>query len=252
MFKRASKRKYKNPAIKEAIFEAKFNYDGFDSAAPGQIFEQIKAGYPYKQDIKHELIFLEKDVSAQPSSIPTIQAPLMRARNEDNSELVQFGPGIVAANRMKYTTWEDFMPSIKKVTHAYLDIAKPQNTNRVGIRYINSFLVPESNTHIAEYFKINIDIPDSLSTFSGFNLLLANILKDEDYLFNVRTRFLTDSLAANETGNKFILDIDCYVSPNIPPNIDKIVSLATKAHTIVENIFEEIITDKTRALMGGE
>lgn len=252
MFSKVGKRTYQNPAIKEAIFEAKFNYDSFDSAAPGQIFEQIKAEYPHKQDIKHELVFLEKDITAQPSSMPMIQAPLMRARNENNAELLQFGPGIITANRLKYTTWEDFLPSIKKITRAYLEIAKPQTTNRVGIRYINSFLIPESNTSIADYFKININIPDILSALSGFNLLLANTIKDENCLFNVRTKFLTDALTTNEIGNKFILDIDCYTLPNIIPNIEKIAFLATKAHAIVGDIFEKIITDKTRALMGKE
>jgi len=252
MFKKEGKRTYKNPAIKEAIFEAKFNYEGFDSVAPGQIYDQIKSAYPNKQDIKHELIFLEKDISAQHSPMPVIQAPLIRARNEANSELLQFGPGIITANRLKYTTWEDFLPSIKKITRAYLDVAKPQMTNRVGIRYINSFLIPESNTSIADYFKINIDIPDSMSMLNGFNLLLANTIEENEDLFNVRTKFLTDALAPNEQGNKFILDIDCYMSLNTLVDIEKIISIANKAHDIVGDIFEKIITDETRALMGDE
>src|SRR5579862_6886455 len=97
------KRKYKKPAIREAIIEAKFNYDGFDGAVPGQIFEQIKQDYPNKEDIKHQVLFLEQDgaVNASPSFI---QAPLMRARKEDNSELLQFGPGIVVANKLIYST----------------------------------------------------------------------------------------------------------------------------------------------------
>lgn len=252
MFERASKRKYKNPAIKEAIFEAKFDYDSFDSAAPGQIFEKIKSDYPHKQDIKHELVFLEKDVSISPLSMHKIQAPLIRARNEENSELLQFGPGIAVANRLKYSTWESFAPSIKKITSAYLEIAKPQALTRVGMRYINSFLIPESDTNIFDYFKINIDIPNSLSTLSGFNLLLTNTIASEDLIFNVRTRFLTDALALNETGNKFILDIDCYVSPSSIPDIEQIISLADKAHNILGDIFEDIITDRTRVLMGVE
>lgn len=249
MFNKVGKRKYKYPAIKEAIFEAKFNYDSFDSAVPGQIFERIKSEFPNKQDIKHEILFLEKDVSIQP--MPMIQTPLMRARNENNSELLQFGPGIIAANRFKYTTWEDFLPSIKKITHAYLDIAKPQITNSVGMRYINSFLIPESNTKITDYFKIYIDIPD-LSVLNGFNLLLANTIKVDDDLFSVRTKFLTDALLPNEHGNKFILDIDCYISPNIMPDVEKIALIASKAHNIISDIFEKIITDKTRVLLGGQ
>ena len=250
MFNMASKRKYKNPAIKEAIFEAKFNYDSFDSAVPGQIFEQIKTEYPHKQDIKHELVFLEKDTSVPASSMPAIQAPLMRVRKDDHSELLQFGPGIVVANRLKYSTWEDFIPSIKKITNAYLDTAKPQTLTRVGMRYINSFLIPESNTNILDYFKININIPDSLCSLNGFNLSLMNTIAIDEFIFNIRTRFLTDALTPNETGNKFILDTDCYVLLNIAPNTDQIISLATKAHNILGNVFEDTITDKTRALMG--
>lgn len=253
MSKTATRKKYKTPAIQEAIFEAKFDYDDFDSAIPGQIFEKIKKDYPNKQDIKHELIFLEKDISASsPSSVPVIQAPLMRARKEDNSELLQFGPGIAVANRFKYSTWEEFIPSIKKITSAYLDTAKPQILTRVGVRYINSFLIPEANMNIADYFKINIDVPDGLSAINGFNLLLINTKNYDDSIFNIQTRFLTDVLAPKEIGNKFILDIDCYVSVNIAPNIDRIFSLATDAHNILGDIFEKIITDKTRALMGDE
>lgn len=249
MLKKVGKRTYRSPAIKEAIFEAKFNYDSFDAAVPGQIFEQIKIDYPNKQDIKHELVFLEKDISSLPLGAPPIQAPLMRARKEDNSELLQFGPGIAVANRLKYSAWEDFVPSIKKIVGAYINTAKPQTLTRVGMRYINSFLTPELNTNISDYFKINIDIPDSLSTLNGFNLLLTNSITKDEATFNVRTRFLTDALTQNETGNKFVLDIDCYIALNITPNLENIISLATKAHDILGDIFENIITDKTRALM---
>lgn len=243
------RQKYKNPAIKEAIFEAKFNYDSFDAAVPGQIFEQIKTEYPNKQDIKHELVFLEKDISAIPSGIPLIQAPLMRARKEDNSELLQFGPGVAVANRLKYSAWEDFVPSIKKIVGAYMQAAKPQTLTQVGIRYINSFLIPEITTNIFDYFKINIYIPDSLASLSGFNLLFTNSITKDEYTFNVRTRFLTDALAPKETGNKFILDIDCYIALNITPDLNNIISLTTKAHNILGDIFEDTITDKTRTLM---
>src|SRR3990167_6953554 len=98
------KKRYKKPAVKEAIFEAKFDHENFDSAVPGQIFEQIKSNYPKKQDIIHERVFLEKESTEASSSLPLIiQAPLMRAKKEDGSELLQFGPGIALANRFKYS-----------------------------------------------------------------------------------------------------------------------------------------------------
>ncbi len=246
-----ARRKYKKPAIQEAIFEAKFNYDSFDFAVPGQIFEKIKSEYPNKQDIKHEFFFLETDKAICPSSAPTIQAPLMRARKIDNSELLQFGPGIAVANKLKYSTWEDFIPSIKKIVSAYLDAAKPLTLTRVGMRYINSFLTPELATNISDYFKIVIDVPDSLANLNGFNLLLTNTIKTSESapIFTVKTKFLTDALNPGESGNKFILDIDCFTIPNIIPDIDNIITLASQAHDTLGEFFENLITDKTRALM---
>jgi uncharacterized protein (TIGR04255 family) len=251
MIRLMAKRKYKTPAVREAIFEAKFNYDSFDSAVPGQIFERIKENYPDKEDIKHELVFFERDRTNPPTTTPLIQAPLMRARRKDNSELLQFGPGIALANRFKYSTWDEFVPTIETIVKAYIDSAHPQTITRVGMRYVNSFLTPEE-TIIPDYFKVDIQLPDNLKNLDGFNLILTNSIEaneNQESTFQARTRFLTDALRPEEKGNRFILDIDCYVSLNRTPDIEHIISLATQAHYILGDIFENLITDKTRALM---
>jgi len=248
------RRKYNKPAVQEAIFEAKFtcDTDSFSVTTPGQIFEKIKNNYPKKRDIKHIPVYLGNLANVrQPPFL--IQAPLIQARNEDDTELLQVGPGLAVANRLKYLSWEEFIPAIKTVLDAYVNLAKPKLVTRIGTRYINSFLIPQENINVIDYFNLGVHIPNALSQFEGFDLTFINKIKsvvnEHGPDFDIRTKFFTDTLRPNETGNKLILDIDCYVMKEYDPNIENIISLATQAHHTLEMIFETIITDKTRSLM---
>jgi len=251
MISSALRRKYNKPSVQEAIFEAKFPFENFGIATPGQIFEKIKVNYPNKQDIKHIPIFLDSHENA-PQAPFLIQAPLIQARKEDNSELLQIGPGIAVANRLIYTSWEDFIPGIRAILDAYIDTAKPRSVTRIGTRYINCFLIPQGSL-TADYFNLGIQIPATLTGLEGFDLTFVNKLKNSadksGSTFDIRTRLFTDALKPGETGNKLILDIDCYTNKDLEPDKEKMVYQATQAHDVLETVFENIITDKTRALM---
>ncbi len=242
------RRKYKKPAIQEAIFEVKFDYAGFDSAIPGQFFEKVRQLYPKKQDIKHISVFLGAS-----HNTPPIQAPSIQACKEDGTELLQVGPGIVVANCLRYTSWENFSETIYAAINAYIDLAKPSNVTRVATRYINSFLIPEEKINLSDYFCLGFQIPSSLSNLKGLDLTLLNEIETDknqcDQNFEIRTKFMTDALKPGEIGNRFILDIDCYTTTEISPVQNKILSLATQAHNILSSVFETIITEKLRYLM---
>lgn len=247
-----TKRQYKKPAIQEAIFEAKFEQMNFDYATLGQIFDIVKDKYPNKQDIKQIPLLIDRtgNVSPSPSQLQ-VQAPQMRAIKSDNSELIQMGPGIVTANKLNYVSWKGFITAIDAALQGYINIVKPNITTRIATRYINSFHIHESTVNITEYFNLGLHIPNNLSNIQAFNLTLLNQFKlIENYPeFEIRTKFLSDALREGEVGNRFILDIDCYINFRVEPRIDKIIFIATQAHDLLESIFESIITDKTRLLM---
>lgn len=242
------KRKYKKPSIIEAIFEAKFDLNGFDSTAPGVIFSQIQSSYPHKQDIAHEFFYLERGETKESKPAPVIQAPKVRARNKDNTELVQFGPGVITANRLAYTTWDEFKPAIEKITKAYLDIVQPNTLTRVATRYVNKFLLPEDTAKVSDYFTLILDAPKDLLPLNGFNLAISKTITNGS-VFILKIRLYTSALGPEENGTKFILDLDCFTTLNDKPDENKIITLATKSHEIVGNAFESILTDKTRQLL---
>lgn len=119
------KRKYKKPAIQEAIFEAKFEQYNFDNAVLGQIYDLVKTNYPTKHDIKHIPVLLDNSGTLFPPLLQQIEAPQLRAIKLDKSELIQFGPGIATANKLKYVSWDDFVVAINDVLKSYISIATP-------------------------------------------------------------------------------------------------------------------------------
>ncbi len=247
-----TRRKYNKPSIQEAIFEARFMHDSFDTAIPGQIFEIIKNEFPIKQDIKHIPIYLDNVDSVSIPRFP-MHVPMMQARKADNSMLLQVGHGITVANNLKYSSWENFTPAIEAIVSAYVSTTTPQSVTRIATRYINNIFITEGNANIADYFNLGIQIPDLISNINAFELIVVNEF-DRDVngqasKFNVKTRFLTEALKPGETGNRFILDIDCSTSVTFEPKINHILAYAQEAHNLLVEIFEATITNKTRDLL---
>lgn len=247
------KRKYRKPAVQEAIVEAKFLYDSFDTTLPGQVYERIKGTYPKKKNLELITLVLGSGDTSAKSPLPP-QAPVMQAWKNDESELLQVGPGIAVANRIKYTSWDDFVPGIRAVLSAYIESVEPKLLTRIGTRYINRFLIPQENVILAEYFKIGIGIPSTFNNLQGFDLTFVHRVRNASspIEFEIRTKFVTDTIRAGEIGTSFLLDIDCYCNAEIVPDVDKILSLSTEAHRVLEDVFESLLTDRTRQLMEEE
>jgi uncharacterized protein (TIGR04255 family) len=237
--------RYKKSAIQEAIFEIKFPYENFDVALPGQIFERVKQNYPKKKDIS--LITL---AIGRPSNPP--QAPIIQTWKDDDSALIQVGPGIATANQLKYSNWEGFTPGIQEILHAYIDLAKPNHISGLGVRYINRFIIEEKSIKLSDYFHLGFQLPEFFSDLQGFDLTLVhkkNGLSQFNSEFKIKTKFMTDSLRPEESGYSFILDIDCYIDSILEPKSDQVMQITKHAHDIIEEIFESIISDKIRGLM---
>lgn len=243
--------KYKRSPIQEAIFEARFSYDCYDSTVPGQVFEKVKINYPKKKDIQQITLILGNSYTSEQSANRPTQAPVLQAWKKNDSELIQIGPGIAVANHLNYINWENFIPAIREILDAYLTTATPKFLQRIGVRYINKFIIREENINFPEYFNLGIQLPETLRAMQGFDLTFIHKPNDtsSEHVFEVRTKFMTTPLKPNEVGNGFILDLDCYLASTIELNLEQMIFVATQAHNIIGEVFESLLTDKTRHLM---
>ncbi|WP_131794014.1 TIGR04255 family protein [Fluoribacter gormanii] len=241
------KRRYLKPAIQEAIFEARFSIDNYDSTTPGQIYNIIKREYPQKADIYPSPVFI-----IQRGQNPKAQVPIFQAKSLAETELVQIGAGIVTANHIQYVSWDQFSKTIEKILGAYVETTHPELIQRIGVRYINSFYINEESFNLNDYFNLGLVLPGSLRDLQGFELTVLNAPNRNYSPFNIqsRTRFFTDSLRTAEVGSRFILDIDCFIENSPELQNKDILKRAEEAHDYLEFIFESIITDKIRQLMG--
>ncbi len=237
---------YKNAPLQEAIFEAKFSLESFDSTLPGQFFDKIRKKFPRKNDL-NVITFAVGTTSSQVKDQPLIQAPLMQAWNEERTSCLQIGPGIVAANDTKYLCWQKFTQSIDLLLSSYFDCAKPLETKKVGFRCINRFLIPSESVAITDYFRLGLALPDSLFGSSGFDITL---LKEFNDIF-AKIRFASDSLKPNENGVAFILDIDSFITKNIITDPKDILEKTLACHDLLKEIFESILQEKMRVLLDG-
>ena len=241
---------YKKAPLQEAIFEAKFSNENLDIALPGQFFEKIREKFPKKNDLN----IITVAIGISPSKVsekPFIQAPVMQAWNEERTSCLQIGPGIIAANDMKYLHWQDFTQSIELLLKSYFECAKPLETKKVGFRCINRFLIPESSVAISDYFCLGLSLPNTLHGSKGFDVTLLKESSYDCHEIIAKIRFASDSLLPNEDGVAFILDIESFAVKDVDANPKDILKVASSCHDHLKEIFESFLQNKMRMLLGG-
>ncbi len=242
---------YDKAPLQEAIFEAKFFDENYDVTLPGRFFDRVSSKFPEKKEIQNNAII----ISSQRITVnkpPNLQTPVIQAWNENHNRCLQVGPGIIAANDTAYLNWEVFSENIQLLLDKYFDCISPSSTQRVGYRCINRFLIPNENIVLSDYFRLNFSLPNELLNPKGLGLNISKEITFNKTNISVIVRFLSDSLRDNETGVALLLDIDSFVTENIDVDRHAILKTATHCHDLEKIIFESLLKDKLRELLGGK
>lgn len=244
---------YERAPLQEVIFETKFFDESYDITLPGSFFESVSCEFPLKKTIQpNAFIFSNQPITEEKP--PQIQAPVIQTWNNKREKCLQVGPGIIAANDRAYKNWEDFSKTIKTLLDKYFDCASPSSLQRVGYRCINRILIPGKEIALADYFRIGFALPNELLDPNGLSFSISKELAFNDIKISVIVRFSTDSLKDCETGTALLLDIDTFVTEIIDVDIDKqaILEAATQCHDVEKIVFESLLKDKLRELLGGK
>jgi uncharacterized protein (TIGR04255 family) len=227
-----------------------FSTENYDVALPGRFFEKIQTKFPLKNDIR--LFPFPPGANSIPNNdLSLLQAPRMQAWNESRTSCLQIGPGIIAANETKYLDWETFTESIKMLLKGYFDCVQPLETQKIGFRCINRFVIPEEKVMISDYFRIGLALPNELQGVEGFGVNLFKKILNNNVEISVVIRFASDVLKIDERGMAFILDIDSYILKDLGTDARVILDAATQCHNSLKFVFESILQDKMRILLGG-
>lgn len=242
------RKKYKNPPIIEALCEFQFVSDtpeDFDSIT-NLMYEKIRADFPKKLRLQLQTSQINVGNSGTPE-ITEQFLPLVRFQSSNEYVLMQLGQSFLSINHLKpYTSWEEFLPSVKMGFNAYREVVKPKSIHRIALRYINRVEITNNRINLEDYFEFRPLIRQKvLQDISAFTLGIQIPHENARDMLNVQLASI-DSEAPNTIA--VILDLTYSLAEPESIALDKIADWLTVAHNHIEDAFEACITDQLRKL----
>ncbi len=244
------KNKYKNSPIAEAVCEFRFDSGAtWDMAIPGLIYERVKEQFPKRKQIKRigvNLLTTEDSFSPEVTTIDQI-----RFLQDNERIFLAVSPHVLSAHVLEpYSSWRDFLPSIKAGFRAYREITNPKGLNRIGLRYINKIVFDQKKSG----HKRKIDLEDYLE----FRPHLGQNMNQDYSSFSLSVEQVFESMRDNlkilvknereREGRNIVIVLDFDYSLQSPGEValDDVFSWVELAHTRVYGTFEACISEKLR------
>lgn len=238
----------KNP-IQEAILQIKFTQDNWDITSAGRLYDRLVKTYPERRDVQ-SVAFV---VGTPRAVLPPPQAPVMQLWTADRSRLVQFGPGIVAANCFKYSDWSVFLDGLKDVAEAYIDVVEPSMATQASARYINKFDFKSTQVDLDKNFTCGIGLPDGMDDIDSFHLNLVSRPKaDSNRLYTNIVNFGADPAKSDAKNTVLLLDIESFMGMSAKPSFAQIKDTMDTLHLAIKQLFIGFLQPELRAQYGSE
>jgi len=239
--------KYKNPPIKEAIFDIRID----------------SLGKPLLDEIEKIHLLILKDFPNKKKQINVTGKFELKegtpVRNETGSAVrgfifssvnnclqVQFQLDGFTLNMLKpYSEWDEFSTEAFRLWKIYQDNFEPNAISRIALRYINRIEIPFPFGDFQEYISNMPPIPACLpQTFQNF-FMQIQVPCDTVGTGIVLTETI-EPLVKNFL--PFILDIDAYKTDNISKDIETLKANFDSLRDLKNQVFEKCITEKTQKL----
>lgn len=240
---------YKNPPLLEAVCEFIFVVEGsFTPEKVGAFYDEIKSSFPKQKKGKMNKLEFHIDTEKTPAenqkNINQDYYEFDQYFSEDDKYFVQLDGGRVSIHRIKpYTSWNEFFPLIQTVHNAYINHFQPKTIGRIGIRYVNEMVLPSKDFIFSEYFLVEASIP-SLAVNSRQSIFLGSIYEQGNGKDALKVQF-TDKQQNNPEQKAFVLDLDYFLTKPVV-KLDELDQWLNEAHNNLENVFEGILTDKSK------
>jgi uncharacterized protein (TIGR04255 family) len=239
---------YENPSVVEAICEFRFEPgQPWDIAVPGLLYAQLKDEFPKRRgQLGFQVEWLPGPVPTEVAQTLASQLARIQFLREDEQALVQVADNFLSINHLRpYPTWQVFRQMISRALGVYREIVLPKGFRRIGLRYINRIAVPEDRVEIEDFLVAVPKIPAALpQVFAAWAQRVEVPFEDANGVLALQT----GSVQGEEAAQAFLLDLDFVTLKPQEVGLEEAMGWVDQAHGIVENAFEECITDKAREL----
>ncbi|MEW6312957.1 MAG: TIGR04255 family protein [Pseudomonadota bacterium] len=241
---------YKKPFLKDVILRLDFGsmVESFTRALPQKVATAALQRFPLFEPQKAQI----QEITFSTSALQTKTADSMQwvYHGKNREKALTITPEFFLITNRQYESFEAFHEDFDHVLKTLFEAQNDLSVGRVGLRYINVLDTPGDEPlawadYINEGMLGIIDMHKDVKALTrAFHIVEFNYdgqhvkfqfgISNPDYPAPIKRR-------------QFVLDIDSYFTGALTQ--EDVARCVNAAHEKIQALFEESITDKTRALM---
>lgn len=243
-------RKYRRPPVVEALCELFLTGSAWDDTVPGRFYDRVKETFPVKrQRAVQEAQFQLSDSGEAAAGIRQLP-PRMQFLTKAGDRLIQLGRDLLVVNLLPpYLRFGGLAPVVHWALDVYRDLAQPRAIAKLGVRYINRVVIPESRIALEDYFALYPSLPTGLGDEHGKFMVRLEIPARKGHQVLVT---FGSAPAGKPEEIAFLLDLYDIFDPGEPFDLKDVQAQIQTAHQNVEEAFEGSVKDKLRRLFEPE
>ncbi|MFC1713291.1 TIGR04255 family protein [Candidatus Poribacteria bacterium] len=230
--------RFRKPPLVEALCEFHFQETGTPSnIILGRLYEKIEIDFPTVETHRGIGVQAEEEEAISPA---IVMEETTRFISRDGTQLIQVGPGLLAANQLKqYEDYRSFRVFIKETMDTYYEVAKPAGLRYIGLRYINRLeMTPDQS--LEDVLHIGFNIPEEFQSFPDpYHLQMEFAHHDgRDNLIII----LATAPPQEDSSKAVMLDFE-YILVRPDEIGDRLLEWMDEAHGKIEDAFHACLTE---------
>ena len=245
---------YANSPLREAACEFRFQPgpEPWNLSLAGLIYHELRGEFPRFVRTASPLQGLST-ISGNALEMPGTSGSSVQPqsvsfwREEDDDGAITVSPDRLSIRHYgPYASWDALLDVVRQAYDSYVNVAKPQTMQRIGLRYLNEIQFHTEAITLSDYFTYYPNFGPELPHFN-LNVKMSADFEFDNYQDLARLQ-LTTIAGADGSSIAVSLDIDYFLLiPGAVPLMGT-VDWLNQGHKRIGTIFEGSITDKTRSM----
>lgn len=233
----------KNAPIQEALIDLRAIFESPpDESAFEGIIEELRERYPDNSPIQKFTTHIQIGDAGQ-SQRSTTQHRGVLLQSVDKSFVFQAQvDGFTLSKLRPYTKWDDLLEEAKRLWAIYEKHTNPLTVNRVAVRFVNCFDLPEPISNLKDFFEAPPELPPKLPQHLS-NYLVRYQIPDTETGATVLLTQSMDEVASNQ--KQFIIDIDAFRATEFDVKKQQWWQLLTQLRSLKNRVFYSSLTPRT-------
>jgi uncharacterized protein (TIGR04255 family) len=241
----ASGHRLKSPPIVEALIEIRAVFENpLELSMLDPFREEIARRYP---SVENQLEWTARIEAASGASTGVRNVGLV-LKSRDGCDVIQARiDGLRVSRLAPYEHWEGFLAETKNLWTTYSKLVRPQSVARLGVRFINEFVLPLP-LDLKAFLKARPEIGPGAPVGDFF--LRASVPIDASTM--VILTEIADSTKRGPDRCQVVLDIDAFQNGTFDPNSQDLWQRLERLREVKNSFFFGSVTDQLITLVGGE